>query len=346
MVCFSSRHIAVATACALLAGCGATSPAAPPARPIAAAPALLPAASGESVSTGTLYAAESHVVHAYPLGADGTTAATRSIIPHPNEDQYIQGLAVNGDGTLDILEQYYAGGVEAASSGYCRVVVESASADGAARAVGTHLCDANPTVATDGIASNTFGGYDVLYYDAASRAVLRRFGDDGVSVVSSLAMNTVPQLVATDRAGRDYLVTYDGTNSRIQTYKATTTDYSQTKWDATFLGYAFGATAVSPGADRTVYVVSGSRGGEIINVIVPGASTISTTIGPFGHNDISAMAVDAQGSLYVAFWPESGPPGSFIRVYASGASGKPAPQRVITPSPTITGTITGLAIAN
>jgi hypothetical protein len=346
MVCFSSRGLAAAAACALLAGCGATSPAAPPARPLATAPALLSAPSGQSVSNGTLYAAESHVVHAYPLGADGTTAAARTIVPHPNEDQYITGLAVNGDGTLDILEQYYPGGVETLP-GYCRVVVESATADGAARAVGTHLCAANPTIATNGIATNTFGGYDVLYYGADGiLPTLRRFGSDGASIVSSLPLNTQPQYFGTDHAGRDYLPSFDGTNSRLQIFKSTTTDYTQTKWDVTFIGYDFGPAAVSPAADRSVYVVSGYVGNEYINVIVPGATTVSGTIGPFRSNRINVMAVDAQGSLYVALSPSNGAPGVFINVYPSGASGKPPPQRTIIPSPSIPGPITALAIAN
>ncbi len=347
MVCFSSRQIAAATACALLAACGASSPAVLPTGPVPGSTlSHRSTTSGQSVASGTLYVTESHVVHAYPLGTDGLTAVSRTIVPHPNEVQYITGLAVNADGTLDILEQYYVGGVLAFSSGYCRVVVESASADGPARAVGTHLCDADPAVATDGIASNMYGGYDVLYLDAASHAVLRRFGDDGASVVSSLRPNTLPVYLATDHAGHDYLPSVDGTNSRIQMYKATTSDSTQTKWDVTFIGYDFGPAAVSQAADRTVYVVSGLVGSQYINVIVPGATTVSGTIGPFRSNRINAMAVDAQGSLYVALSPTSGAPGNFIHVYPSGASGKPTPQRAIIPSPMISAPITAIAIAN
>lgn len=324
----------------VLAGCGSPSP------PVVVR-AAMPAANRASASepSGTLYVAESHVVHAYPLASNGTVTATRTIVPHPNQDQYIIGLAVNGDASLDILEQYYAGGVEAASSGFCRVVVEPASADGASLALGTHACGDGESTVAYGIGANVFGGYDVLYYDTTSRApaMLRRFASDGTTIVDSFRLNTYADHLATDRAGRDYVFSYDGLNARIQVYKKTAVDYTQTDWDTTYLGYGFGVVAISPGADRTAYVVDGVRGSRYIQTIVPGLAFGSSTLGPFRESDISAMTVDADGSLYVAFYPIAGPPGSFIRVYASGANGKPPAVRTIVPSPAI-GVITALAV--
>lgn len=345
----SSRAAVVALVGALIAGCGdragtgpvpTTSTLAHSPRSIGAGSAV---AAGSDSTSGTLYASEERVVHAYPLGSDGTTTAVRSITPHPAQDQYIVGLAVNADGTLDLLEQFYAGGAETATSGYCRVVVESATASGSPPAVGTYLCDSSPTVASEGIAANTFGGYDVAFSDMQNTYLIRRFGSDGATVINTL--NAYTAYLATDRGGHDYLSTFDGTNARVQSYKSTTTDRLQTQWDVTFIGRSFAQIAVSPQADRTVYIASGGQGGGI-NVLAPGATSISATIGPFPNFTISAMAVDAAGSLYVAMWPVSGTSGSVIRVYAKGTTGKPTPQRIIHPDPPIvSGPITGLAIA-
>ena len=304
-----------------------------------------PATSGAAAPSGTLYIAESHVVDVVPLDANGVTTPTRTITPHPNQDQYITGLAVNTDATLDILEQFYAGGVETSSSGYCRVVVESATADGSPPAVGTNLCDAQPAVTTNGIAANALGGYDVVFFGAPApnTAVLRRFGGDGTSVVNSLVLNTQPTYLATDRGGHDYIDPFDGTNSRIEMYKGTTTDYLATQWDVTFIGSGFSSIAVSPAADRTVYVVSGGRGGQYINALTPGASSFSRSIGPFAAA-ITALAIDSQEELYVALNPSGGPVAGIVRVYDGTASGTPTALRAIRLDRPV-GVFTGLAIS-
>jgi hypothetical protein len=320
-----------------LAACGSP---APPLTVRAAPPGMVRAAASEP--SGTLYAAEERVVHAYPLDSNGTVTAARTIVPHPNQDQYIIGLAVNGDASLDILEQYYAGGVEAASSGFCRVVVEPATADGVSLALGTHLCGDTESTIAFGIATNVFGGYDVLYYDTTSNAAatLRRFATDGTTVVDSFSLSAYADYLATDRAGRDYLFANQPPIGEIQVFKKNVADSTQTEWDATFVGRGFGPVAVSPGADRTAYTADGAY----IRTILPGLVYGSVSLGPFKDNRITAMAVDQDGSLYVALYPNAGTSGSFIRVYASGANGKPPPVRTIVPAPAITGPITALAV--
>jgi len=296
--------------------------------------------------SGTLYVAETGTVHAFPLGANGTTSSLRDITPHPNQSQLIAGLAVSADGTLDILESYppsssRVGGPS--SAGFCRVVVESATASGSPPAVGTNLCDPSDTGTALGIATNTVGGYDVLFSDTTLGAdILRRFGSDGTSTVSTLVLDFYRLSLAADRGGHDYIGRADG---RVVMYKAETTDATAPASDVTLASIPqLGPIAVSPGADRTVYAVVGAIGSQNIDAFTAGSSTISRTIGPFPNNYISAMAVDLDGSLYVALNANGGGAASVIRVYDSAAVGKATPLRTIVPSPGVS-TIYGLAIA-
>jgi len=298
--------------------------------------------SPQSAPLGTLYVAQVATVIAYPLGANGPTSPARTITPHPNQTQVIEGVATSADGTLDILEDYFV--TPSSPSSYCRVVVESATASGSPAAIGTHLCDPTDFGQGEGIAANTGGGYDVLFTDTTSgQDVLRRFGSDGGSTINTLVLNFFPFILGTDRGGHDYLTA----TGLIRQYKATTTD--PTVFVDTLLAGGAGtaqiwAIAVSPGSDRTVYVAAGPlAGGQNIYAFAPDSGTPTRTIGPFPNNDVSAMAVDSQGSLYVGLNPIVGGVGSFIRVYDSAATGKATPTRQIYPSPAETW-IEGLAI--
>jgi hypothetical protein len=294
---------------------------------------------------GTLYAAVTDRAYAYALNApSGTLTAQRTIVPHPNQVQVLTGVATNADGTLDILENFFTG-TGMSQVAHCRVVVESATADGSPAALGTYLCDPADKSQAEGIARNTIGGFDVLFDDVtANEVVLRRFSADGGTVSSTLILDFVPLYVATDRGGHDYLDTSGG---RIVSYKATTTDPTVRASDVTLAGNpSLGPIAVSPNADRTVYVVQGSLGSENVYALAPGSSTISRTIGPFTARYVSALAVDSQGNLYVGtnYYSGAGSANSSIQVYGPSANGTPAPARVLVPSPT-TNFIRGLAIS-
>ena len=226
---------------------------------------------------------------------------------------------------------------------YCRVVVESATASGSPAAMGTYECDPTDAGQAEGIAANTAGGYDVLFTDTTSNIdVVRRFGNDGAATVSTLALDFFPLDLATDRGGHDVVDTSGG---RIVMYAAATTDPTMRASDVTLASSPqLGAIAISPAADRTVYVAAGALGSQSIYALAPGSATILRTIGPFPNNDISALAVDTQGSLYVALNSAMGGVGSVIRVYDSMANGKPMPLRSIFPSPGLT-YIRGLAVS-
>ncbi len=345
------RGLCTAAVALFLAGCGGSQTATPPVSGpdgagrtvhVAFSPSPSPSPTPMPPPVGTLYSAETASVNVYPLGSNGTTAPTRTIAPNPSETQILRGLAVDADKSLAILEDYFTG-TGNAQADYCRVLVESATASGSPAALGTHLCDPQNTGQAEGIAANTAGGYDVLFTDTVqSKDVLRRFGSDGASVVNTVLLDFFPLYLATDRGAHDYLDTPQG---RIVSYKTATTDPAVKATDVTLAGNpALGTMAVSQGADRTVYVVAGSIGNQSIYALAPGSSTISRTIGPFPNNYVSAMAVDSQGSLYVAFNPNGGGVGSFIRVYDSAANGKPAPLRSIYPNPA-SSYIRGLAIS-
>jgi len=283
---------------------------------------------------GTLYAAVTDRAYAYALNAPtGTTTAQRTIIPHPNQVQVLAGVATNADGTLDILEQFFTGTGQSQVE-HCRVVVESATANGSPAALGTYLCDPNDKSQAEGIARNTVGGFDVLFADNVSnKDVVRRFNADGAGVTNTLVLDFFPLYLATDRGAHDYLDTAQG---RIVSYKTVTTDPTVRSTDVTLAGNPqLGPIAVSPGADRTVYVVQGALGNQNILALAPGSSTISRTIGPFTNRYISALAVDSQGNLYAGTNKNDNSFNSSVQVYGPGANGAPAPDRILVPSPAI-----------
>jgi hypothetical protein len=335
-----------------LAGCagGHSAPALPPPATTGTdASAMHAPLDAIAPTTGTLYFAEVGVVHAFPLGANGTTSSTRDIIPHPNQSQNIFGVAVNTDGTLDIMETLFNGTNQ--DDPHCRVVVESATASGSPPALYTNLCSGTEQSQADAIAANAFGGYDVLFNAAGAGATgpnqVARYANDGASVQSVLTLSDYPYFLASDRGGHDYTASGNGA---IEEYRG-----SQTAGPAiaTIAGGALGfinSVAVSPGADRTLYVGVGQYNQpnyiDAITLTPPSTYTISRRIGPFGNLYISAMAVDAQGELYVGMNPQSQTSNvSLVRVYAPDANGKPTPLRIIYPSPE-TSYVRGLAIAN
>lgn len=292
---------------------------------------------------GTLYAAVTDRVYAYALNAPtGTTTAQRTIIPHQNQTQVLEGVATSADGTLDILEDFFTGSGMSQVS-HCRVVVESATADGSAAALGTYLCDPTNAGQAEGIARNTVGGYDVLYTDTTlSKDIVHRYSSDGATLSSTLTLDFFPLYLATDRGGHDDLDTSGG---RIVSYKATTTDPTMRASDVSLAGSPqLGPIAVSPGADRTVYVVQGALGNQNIYALAPGSATISRTIGPFTNRYISALAVDSQGNLYAGTNKTDNSFVSSVQVYGPSANGVPAPDRILVVSPAVN-FFRGLAIS-
>ncbi len=110
--------------------------------------------------------------YALPLTGNGTTAATRSITPHPNQtDRVTTSIATNADGTLDVQELYSieptpvpSPSASPAINQHCQTVVEPANANGSPAATNVN-CGSDTTIQTqgDGVARNASGGFDQLY---------------------------------------------------------------------------------------------------------------------------------------------------------------------------------------
>ena len=304
------------------------------------------AATAAVPASGTIYVADTDRVYALPIGASGPVAAQRTIVPHPDQTQQtLDGLATAPDGTLYILE-HRSKTAGRTTTVRCRVVAESATADGSPAALSTTACDPTDQAQGFGIARNTLGGYDVLYQDLQSNALaVRRFANGGASVGSTLVLNAASgDGLATDFGGHDYVDTAAG---EILKYKASVTDATVRAEDVQVAGSPSNlrAIAVSP-ADFTVYVVEGDPGNETIAAIPPGSSTPARTIGPFTMHSVSALAVDAQGNVYVAVNPNGGSyPYSTIRVYGPNAQGAAdAADRIIIPAEPTT-LVRGIAVA-
>ncbi len=312
---------------------------------------------GPTPAGGTLYVATTATTYALPLTGNGTTAATRSITPHPNQtDRVTTAIATNADGTLDVQQLYSLATptptpLPSASPGvnqHCQTVVEPSNANGSPAATNVN-CGSDLTTQTqgDGVARNFSGGFDQLY-NTPNIGVLERYSGDGASLINSMTFPSGtgfwPFYVATDVGGHDYL----SNNGVIRKYKSSETNAANYVASCTFNGYyGSGAMAVAP--DKTIYIVQKTEGdlaNEQIDAITnctSGAATVSRTIGPFPNQYISALAVDNEGELYVAMNLLTNASPSKVRVYASFAAGTPTPLRIITPSPQ-TNYIRGLAI--
>jgi hypothetical protein len=297
----------------------------------------LPSSLQATAPAGTVYigGADGNV-YAFPLGANGTVAPSRTITPHPNQagSESIDSFAALADGKLAILQSFHAG-----ASGRCRVVVEDANADGSPAAQNV-WCDPSATTATApaGIARNAMGGFDLLYQDNSAFAlVLKRFGADGASLTNTLPPIANTVAVATDAGGHDYLLSPNG---ELRKYKATTTDGNAAQTDDSVPGSSFRTMAVAP--DKTVYVAYGDLGSEVIVAVVNGA--VTRTIGPFASFDVHSLAVDSLGELYVGLSPIDPNTVAVLRVYAPDANGKPAALRVLRPNPRLA-CICGVAIS-
>lgn len=346
---FFNRAASTVAVALVLAGCGGGVPGTATV-PDGAAKMLrgAPGNGAETAPSPTVYLMDSSSVYAFPLLSNGTVAPVRTItLALTNHFFSTPGLATSVDGTVDILDNYWTD--PGATLAYCRITVESASATGSPAAPATS-CDPTDLTQGEGIARNTVGGFDVIFKDGvgpSSTYSLRRFGSDGTTTVSTLPLpaNLFPMSLATDRGGHDYI---DNNTGRIVCYKATATNPAAVASDITIPGNLHTrALAVSPGADRTVYVATtGSPGlaNGSIYALAWGTNTILRTIGPFPESYITALAVDSQGSLYAAMNPVAGGTGANIRVYDSNANGKPTPLRRIFPNPAIT-EIRGLALS-
>ncbi len=335
------RLALVAVAGMVLAGCGG-----------GGMSSVTPGAGAQSASSATraprvaqtappspvIYVANVGVVDVYPLDAGEGTSPVRTI-PAASGDSFA-GVATAPNGNLAVLADYF----DQSQNEYCKTLIYPPNADANTPTPTAHKCDPTTTTQAEGIARGA-NGYDVLYRQAynqsGSNYAVERLDGSG-TITSTLVLPTGGGWgsIATNNTGRDYV----GEVGTVNKYDAgSTSSATAMKTFPLSSGYYPWAIAVSD----TVYIANGHTGqlnGEVVDAYPPGATSPARTIGPFGHNYITAMAVDAQGLLYVALDPSSGYPAlPRVRVYSATANGSDAPLRTIT-SAVPYGDIKGIAI--
>jgi hypothetical protein len=341
----SRRGILAAVLVAALTGCGGGAHSVPSANRAPDGTQQNAASTARSASgaraSGTLYYADTSNAYALPLNAKGSSTASRTITPHPENEGINTALATNDDGTLDVQQNYFDDAGE-----HCRVTVEPADANGSPAAPDV-LCDAaTPGTQGDGVARNDFGGFDMLY-NTPNNFIVKRFADDGATPKRTLTLGPpgfAGLYLGTDRTGHDYLADNGGD---IQIYPRSATTVDQQDAQCSVSAY-YGDGPLTVAKDKTIYLVV--RGGsdlsnesiEAITACAGGTATVSRTIGPFPTGYISALATDEQNELYVALNSLDNASPATIAVFDATANGAPAPKRTITPSPSTT-YIRGLA---
>jgi len=320
---------------------------------------------GGAPPTGTLYVSSSKAVYAYDLAANGPTAPQRTITPHSAQQVRLIALATAADGNLGVLEEYYP----TSGGHFCRVTVEPSNAVGNSAAVSVIDCPGdysnsygwgltrNPLlpIASPGIAPGD--AFDVLVTkDAApTSAFVKRYDELG----NALSTLTVPSpgphpALASDKGAHAYVDTSAG---RVRKFQYTSADGGSTTPNADFTlptGVA-GPMAVSP-VDNALYIVTTNNSNQNViegftyngagNTYTP--NTPSRTIGPFNNNNVTALAFDSQGELYVALSSIPGLGAMFpnvVRVYNVVPNNPTVVRTIPNANPTNPSDITAIAIS-
>jgi hypothetical protein len=333
------RLAVVALTGMVLAGCGGGMSSVTPGTGAQSASSGARAPRVAQPASPVLYVANVGEVDVYPLAATAGATPVRTIPAASGE--IFAGVATAPNGNLAVLADYF----DSSQNEYCKTLIYPPNADANTPTPAAHPCDPITTTQAEGIARGA-NGYDVLYRQAynpsGSNYAVERLDGTG-TITSTLVLPTGGAgwgSIATNSTGRDYV----GRVGTVNKYDAgSTSSATAMKTFPLSSGYYPWAIAVSD----TVYIANGHTGqlnGEVIDAYPAGATSPARTIGPFGHNYITAMAVDAQGLLYVALDPTSGYPAlPRVRVYSATANGSDAPLRTITNAVPY-GDIKGIAI--
>jgi streptogramin lyase len=281
---------------------------------------------------GTLYVSGTGVVNAFALGSSGTATPIRSLWPHPNQTDAIDGVAVASDATLNILQDYQA--VAPGSVADCRVVVESSTTNGTGPRQNQFTCNVGGaahgiSIARDpnGIAYlENVGGVD---YVARNNSALHQTElDQSLLRLATAGHNGI----AVGYRGRVFVSSNRGLYglAQIETYAPSLAK----KVFAIIERVSAGALALAPD-NTTLYVATsdaiGQRFVDRVTAVPATGDTVRSTqaIGPWPNFIVTALAVDQESRLYVGLSAVDGS-SSHIRVYAPDAgSGKPASLYVL-----------------
>jgi hypothetical protein len=335
---------------------------------------------------GTLYVAGTDRVSAFDIAANGNATPSRTIFPHPNQTDGITGIATAADATLDILQDFQnsapASDCRVVQEGpttngtgpklnqlECNTnpipsVVTSARGRGIARGPNFEIdiLDSlqGPGQTGDYVQRTNFNAaspYNTGYIGPlnGAGAVGTHHGiAEGVGghifISSSSAGAPIVTAGSASTAGCSSSATGVAT---IDNYAPGAPNNAAPLHTFTITGRtAAGAVALGPD-NTTLYVATCDATGQLWVDTVQTAGTagpVSPTqsIGPFGNNSVTALAVDAQGELYMGLTATDGSGTNHVRVYQMNAgNGKPTPLRILqNPIPaTANQKITGLAVS-
>ena len=311
--------------------------------------------------SGTLYVSSTKAVYAYNLSASGAQTPNRTITPHSAQQNRVTAIATSADGNLGVLEEYYpdAGGHR------CRLTVLPANATGNAGALSVTDCTGsytdeygyavarNPVLPSSTPGVPTGDAFDILAsQDSTGNAYIKRYDETGAPLSTLTLPSAAYRYLTDDKGGHAYIA---DTAGNVAKYKFTAADGAATAAQTTFTQTtgSSGPMAVSP-TDLTLYVATKNGSGQnVIKGFAAGGggtydpTSPTKTIGPFGNNNVTALAFDNEGELYVALSSIPGGGAAFpnvVRVY--NVSGTPTVVRTIpTAVPGNPTDITGLAIS-
>lgn len=347
------RALAGAVFVAFLAGCaGGARTSVPPApdavnRDVSAVAVATP--------SSTLYVAAADRVNAFKLNAAGTAAPDRSITIVNTPDltsPKIVAIATRADGVVGVLEDV----VNVTYPSETILVELSGSANGSVTPQAYGLCGSYGSLGCHGkgLVPMPSGCWAWLLHGTVGHA-LRYTGNCFYSGGSNYQFPRSSG-VAIDRGSHLYLSGAPSDPSGVDKYKYADLATSETvarpappAETSTALpnGTTTGQIAVGPDL-RTYVAALDASNNAIVDVFTQAGGkapfVYSGSLGPFYNHAIDALAVDAQGDLFVGLFALNANPNvTEVRVYAPGAFGTPATlvRKLLNPVPS---RITSLAI--
>jgi hypothetical protein len=376
------RALALAAVAALLSGCGGGG---------SRLSSLLPNGSSRSAMdttnpNDTLFVSNGGGVSAFPLTASGAASPTATFEVHPDQTGSIVGVEAAASGSIEVLQSF-----QNQTAGYndCRIVEVPENSNGSAVKTNQYDCNGitanGPVYRGRAIARGPNGEIDSLYTSNGVDEILRLtfpVGTTAQSAVSFQASGTAKHNAMYEGAGGHMYVSSGSANDPIVIgASASTTGCSASATGAATVdnyspatntpGHTFtingrstaGVLAIAPD-NNTLYVATCTTAAntavpagsllldEVTTQGANGAISAVGSIGPFGNQNITALAVDGQGNLYVGLSANDTSGTTNVRVYAPSAftagttPTKPTPIRILqNPVPVVSGAkIVALAV--
>jgi hypothetical protein len=331
-----------------------------------------------------LYVSGTDRVSAFPLTASGSTPPDRTFFVHAFQTDGITGIEAAADGTVDVLQDYRNS--SAAPDCRVVKFPATANGDAAKinqlECNTNPIPGTIPAVRGRGIARGPSGEIDVLdtlsptggaqQGDYVQRTNFSASPPYSTGSIGPFGTVNTHHGIAEGTGGHIFISSSSAGDPIVYAGSASTAGCSATATGAaTIDNYAPGASgnppplhtftivgrtaagAVALASDNTtLYVATCDLNGLLwIDKISTSGSSGPIhplqSIGPFGQNDVTALAVDGAGNLYAGLTATGASGNNHVRVYAANAgNGKPAPLRILQ-NPVPPGAnhrITGLAV--